>query len=231
MISRRILVFASAVLFLFVGCPLLFDTPFSPFPLLHGADLIEFATPFVIVPAYWWLFEGAGAAPPGRRQILIFVLLTTLWIIGIGVHVAGNSIQHLMGAEAGSSAYELARFFHKPLSHYVQSIALMGLSTALIYRERVQGTNVRQALRLEGVAAILYGFAFFCLNVSGKIAPLGMIYSVALVGYGMKDAAKLRARPMLAFFLMAQALYLALCIGWGSFWRGMPNFSETGFIK
>jgi hypothetical protein len=231
MISKRILAFASAVLFLFVGCPLLFDTPFPPFPLLHGADLIEFATPFVIVPAYWWLFEGAGVAPPGRRQILVFVLLTTLWVIGIGVHVAGNSIQHLMDQGTRSSAYELARFFHKPLSHYVQSIALMGLSSALIYRERVQGTSERQALRLEGLAALLYGFAFFCLNVSGKIAPLGIVYSIALVAYGIKDAARLRARPMLAFFLMAQALYLVLCIGWWIFWRGMPNFSETGFIK
>jgi len=79
--------------------------------------------------------------------------------------------------------------------------------------------------------ALLYGFAFFSLHVSGKIAPIGMIYSAGLLVYGLTQIGRLRQRPMLAFFLLAQCLNLALCIGWAIYWGGLPNFSETGFIK
>ena len=233
MISQRILTFATAVVLLFVACPVLFPAALPPFPLLQSADLIEFGAPFVIVPLYWWMFDGAGVGAPERRQVVVFILFTTLWVIGVGTHLAGNSIQHLMDqGGAGAPAYELARFYHKPLSHYVQSIGLIGLATALIHRESVQGsTGERDGLWLEGLAAVFYGFAFFCLHVSGRIAPIGIAYSLAVAVYGVVQWTRIRHRPVLAFFLMSQTLNLVLCIGWAIHWDGMPNFSETGIIK
>lgn len=226
--SRRILIFSLVFALFFTVFPVLLGTTLPFFPLVQKADLVELFSVFFIIPAYWYLFEAAGQGAPHRREVVAFILLTTLFALADGLHLAGNSIQHLMPETGESPSFRLAYFFHKPFSHYALGLALVGLSTSLIGREGRFPPGAGRALWPEAVSACLYGFSFVCFAISGKVTSLALIYSPAVVSLSFARRKSLRSRPILAFFGLAYLLSLLLCMGWGIYWRGFPNFDEVG---
>jgi hypothetical protein len=67
------LTFAVAFIVLFLAPPFLPYT-FSPYPLINWADVVDLATPLLLIPLYWLLLTASGAAMGGRVMIAFLVL-------------------------------------------------------------------------------------------------------------------------------------------------------------
>ena len=76
MITRQslILLFAIAFALLILGPPLL-GQPFPGYPLMDWADVLDIATPLVLMPLYWVLFTDAGRVYRTLSLALAFAVL------------------------------------------------------------------------------------------------------------------------------------------------------------
>lgn len=229
LLSRRILGYG--LLFtLFVIFPGFFTAPFFLNPLMEVADVIDLISSYFVLGAGWLVFRLDDRKPPtfGETSCLIVVLI--LWLDGHGIHLATNSVGHLLKDLTKTPAYSLNYFYDELLGHYLWNSGVMGLSTLLIYRQWRNPTPSPSPLRLESLAAFLYGFTFFCCLVEGHTAPLAIPYSIFVVAFAFRQRTEFRRLPVLAFFAMAHALALTLTLGWGLWWKGLPEFSQIGLI-
>lgn len=228
-ISRRILCYG--VLFtLFVIFPGFVTVPFFLNPLMETADVIDLLSSYFVLGAGWLLFRLDDRTPPTKGESACFVLILILWLDGHGIHLATNSVGHWLKEMTETPAYKLNYFYDEFLGHHLWNSGVMGLSTLLIFRQRRSPTAISSTLRLELVAALLYGFTFFCCLVEGHTAPIAIPYSVCVVALALHDRNRFRHVPVLAFFGMAHLFTLLLTSGWGLWWGGLPEFSQIGLI-
>ena len=231
-LARLTLIFAVAFA-VFVVTPAFLSGPFPPYPLMSGGDALDLLTPLVLLPLYWRLFRIASEPAPSGRQVLLFVVLAALWAEGQGMHLAANSIAHLTQDLADRPAGVLTHFYDEGLSHYLWHLGLVGLSALLIHRQwTAPSVAGRSGLGLAVAAGILHGFNFFVTIVEAATAPLGVPFAAGVVGFTLlRGRGELRRQPILAFFFVAY-LMAGLCfLGWGLYWRGLPEFSQVGIIR
>src|SRR4051812_37471304 len=96
--TGRILFLGTSYLSLFVLVPLFTAFRFWYFPLVEVADVIEFLSPLVILGSYGWLWSGLrnlGGKRPWLDTVP-FTVLVALFANGNGIHLASNSIEHLL---------------------------------------------------------------------------------------------------------------------------------------
>ena len=113
--SRLILVFSVTFTF-FLIMPTFLKAKFEAFPLMEWADVFDLLTPLVLLPLHWLLFTECCQKTPSRRENLIFVCLSGLWAMGQGMHLAANSIGHLL--TKGNDVYTLTYFYDEVLNMY-----------------------------------------------------------------------------------------------------------------
>ena len=143
MITRQslILLFALAFALLIAGLPLL-GQPFPGYPLMDWADVLDIATPLVLMPLYWLLFTDAGRVYRTLYLALAFAVLAALWAEGQGMHLSANSIGNLFGGGT-TEVHTLIHFYDEVLSHYLWHLGIIGLSILLLavpYGARVCGS-------------------------------------------------------------------------------------------
>ena len=230
-LARLTLIFAVAFA-VFVVTPAFLGGPFPLYPLMSGGDALDLLTPLVLLPFYWRLFRIAPDHAPTGWQVLLFVVLAALWAEGQGMHLVANSIGRLTQDIADRPAGALTHFYDEGLSHYMWHLGLVGLSALLIHRQWSAPFDGRSGLGLAIAAGILHGFNYFITIVEAATAPLGVPFAVGVVGFTLlKGRRELRRQPILAFFFVAY-LVASLCfLGWGLYWRGLPEFSQVGIIK
>lgn len=222
------LVFALVFLFAFVIPPF---TPFAfpPYTALRWGDVIDLATPLVMLPAYWVMLSIDRV--PGRWATFAFALAAGLWVEGHSMHLAANSIGHLL--EAGPAA-QLASFYDETLSHLAWHGAAIALSALLVLSARPWvDPGARTARAVTAAAAVVYGFAFFLIAVEGQTAALavagGSLVALLALRRGVRD---LLARPVAAMFGGGYVVMLALLATWFLYWGGrLPEFSSLGLIR
>lgn len=230
-LSLFILVFAIAFAIFFFGPPLL-SQQFGAYPLMKNGDVFDLLTPLVLIPLYWLMFRIEENKRPSLKEILAFVVLAAFWVEGQGMHLAANSIGHLLEEVKGSDVYNLTYFYDEVLSHYFWHFGIVGLSALVIFRQwRNPFTEGRAAMWLPILAGVIHGFAFFVIVVEAGTAPLGVAFAALaalfVLVWGRKN---LRFQPLLLFFLTSYLLALLLFAGWGIYWQGLPQFSELGWI-
>ena len=121
---RLILIFA--VLFtVLLMAPAFVNGPFGPYPLMTVGEVLDLLTPLILIPIYWLLLELTPEKPPSRSENLLFLVLAVLWADGHGMHLAANSIGHLLKDLAGSDVYTLTDFYDEVLSHYLWHFAVV----------------------------------------------------------------------------------------------------------
>lgn len=231
-LSRLILVFALLSTVFFLG-PALLSQQFEPYPLMRNGDLFDLLTPLVLIPFYWLLFQIRRDLNPSQREMLVFLILAALWVMGQGMHLAANSIGHLMEERTHSDAYILTHFYDEILSHYLWHVGLVGLSALLLYRQwRNPFPGSSPTTRMTAAAGLIYGAMFFGVFVEGGTAFLGIPF-MALSGlFGLAAGRKhWKTQPLLVFFLVSSLASLALFVSWAIYWGGLPQFSEVGLIK
>ena len=230
-LSKLILIFSILFLVFFMGPPFL-SMQFSPYPLMKVGDVLDLFTPLVLIPLYWSLYWLGGNRPIGLRGSLIFMVFVAFWVAGQGMHLAGNSIGHLVEDMKGTDVYHLTNFYDEVLSHYLWHFGILAFSAMLIYRQWRSPPAEGQVLPCTVIlAGIVYGFAYFGIVIEGATAPMGVPFAVLaalfILVWGRKNLEK---QPLLIFFLTAYLLAIILFLGWGIYWKGLPEFSEVGII-
>ena len=223
------LTFAVAFIVLFLAPPFLPYT-FSPYPLINWADVVDLATPLLLIPLYWLLFIASGAAMGGRVMIA-FLVLAAAFVEGHGIHLAANAIGHLLRDQAGP-ARDLTEFWDESFSHYLWHGAVLGLSgLALISSERT--SSGRAGIDPMAIAAaVIYGFALFLIGDEGGTGPMVILFAAAFLAGSWVVRERVLASPVLTMFAGGYALALVLFGIWFVYWGGrLPQFSEIGLIK
>jgi hypothetical protein len=231
-LSRLILVFSILSLVFFLG-PALLSQQFGPYPLMKTGDVFDLLTPLVLIPLYWLLFQIRRDLNPAQREIMAFLIFAVLWVMGQGMHLAANSIGHLMESMQSSDAYTLTHFYDEVLSHYLWHVGIVGLSILLLYRQwRNPFLEKATTAVLTTMAGAIYGATFFGVSVEAGTAPLGIPFVVLVSLFGLAAGRQQRkSQPLLAFFLVSSLVSLILFATWAIYWGGLPQFSEVGLIK
>lgn len=230
-LSVIILVFA--VLFAtFFMAPALFGMQFRPYPLMKIGDVLDILTPLVLLPLYWLMYRLDPKKAISLSEGIIFAVLAAFWVEGQGMHLAANSIGHLLKGMETTGIYNLTIFYDEVLSHYLWHFGVVGLSAALIYRQWRNPFAERRTMTWAVIlAGIIHGFSYFMITIEGATAPLGVTFSVLAVLfmliYGRKS---LTQQPIILFFLAAYLLAILLFAGWGIYGGGLPEFSDVGII-
>lgn len=227
-----ILVFSFLFAFFFIT-PALLDQQFVPFPLVKVGDIVDLATPLILLPLYWLLYRYAREDKPGLQASLIFVALAALWAEGHGIHLAANSIGHLLGDQKASDAYALTHFFDENLSHVLLHSGVIALSGILLLRQW-PGLVPEERLPLWSaiLAALLYGFTYFLIIVEGGTAVIGIPFALLVVVAGLIwGRTRIGRQPLTTFFVLSYGLAILLFAIWAIRWGGLPEFSEVGIIS
>jgi hypothetical protein len=232
------LIFAilSTIFFLLL---IFFRIPFPPYPLISFQDVLDLLTPLVLIPMYWILFEYTASGKSSRVERIVFMILSSVWVLGHGMHLSANSINNLAEGLAkkqqfditGTDIYKLTYFFDEYLSHYLWHIGIIGLASLLIYREWRYPVGEKIAGWATLLSGFIYGFTLFCIFLEGQTVPLGLPFTILItlltLIWGLK---KITQRPIYAFFFIACFVAILLFTGWGLYWGGFPQFSDVGLI-
>ncbi len=232
-LGAGVLALAFAVVFLVV----FLAPPFTPYSLpgtdglARWGDALDMLTPLVMLPAYWLVLAHARPSVP-RWQTLTFLVLGALWIEGQSIHLAANSIGHLL---TGGRADQLTSFYDEKLGHLMWHGAALALSAMLVFVGlRAWPASPRRGAQLLGVlAGIVYGFGFFLIAVEGTtsiLAAAGAAVVTAIAWHRGRRA--LLERPLAAVFGVGYPVLLVLLAVWFAYWGGsLPEFSSLGLIK
>lgn len=230
-LARLILVFSVAFAVFFMGPPVL-GGQFGPYPLMKVGDVFDLLAPLVLIPLYWLLYQVGQEKKPSLGEGVAFMVLAALWVQGQGMHLAANSIGHLLEEMVGSDAAILTSFYDEVLSHYMWHLGIVGLSALLLIRQwKNPFAGERVSLGLLLLAGIIHGLTFFVIVVEGGTALLGIPFAIGVIVVGLvwgRD--KLREQPLLLFFLVSYVVAMLFFVGWGLYWGGLPEFSALGLI-
>jgi hypothetical protein len=230
-LSRLILVFSVAFAVFFMVPPFL-SAQFGPYPLMKVADVFDLLTPLILIPLYWLLYQVGQEQRPSPGEGVAFVVLAALWVLGHGMHLAANSIGHLLEEVTSSDAYALTYFYDETLGHILWHAGVMGLSALLLVRQwQNPFSDHRASLGLLLPAGIIHGLTFFVIVVEGATGPLAIPFAlVVILAALIWGRGKLRQQPLLLFFLVSYVVAMLLMAGWGLYWGGLPEFSALGLI-
>jgi hypothetical protein len=212
--TSSLLVFAAAFTFFFIT-PAFLSASFPLYPLMKNGDALDLLTPLVLIPLYWTLFNGASSTPVNRREMLAFLVLAALWVLGQGMHLVGNSIGHQLDALKDTPAYTLTYFYDEQLSHVLWHLGIFGLSGLIMFRSG-RAPFMQPAGRAGLIAAvILYGFTFASLTLEGQTWPIGLPFAAMAGGISIllrrRDISR---RPALSFFASAYLLAVVMMLAW-----------------
>ena len=177
-LSILILIFAVA-LAIFIIAPGQLNKPFTPYPQLKIADVLDLFTPLVLTPLYFLLLYFGAGQFPSLKSMIVFFVFAALWVEGQSMHLAANSIGHWLSDISGDQIYEVTYFYDEVLSHYIWHLGVVTLSAQLIYRSwKYSFTDRSSRLIVESIAGILYGFTIFIIGIEGGTVPLLFPFSV-----------------------------------------------------
>jgi hypothetical protein len=222
-----------AVLFaIFILVPPFLGTPFGLYPLMKNADVFDLFTPLVLIPIYWLLFDLNVESRASRREMLVFLVIAALWVLGQGMHLAANSIGHLVSEPETSDLYRLTYFYDERLSHLLWHAGMLAMMGLLLYRQW------RHPLAAEGrgsalgiTAGIIYGFTLFLAEIEGVTVAIGFPVAVLVLAFGLLRGRKeFHHQPLLLFFFVACVVLVVFFTGWGIYWGGWPEPSQVGLL-
>lgn len=229
----RLTLLFSILFAFFLTAPALLSRQFGPYSLMKNGDVLDLLTPLILIPIYWLLFELSPETRPDRREIIVFLALAALWAMGHGMHLAANSIGHLLEGMEDSDVYTLTFFYDEELSHYLWHLGIVGLSVLLLFRQwRHPFANRNGGHALGILAGIIYGLTFFLVIVEGGTAVLGIIFAVLVTVFVLvRGQQELKHQPLLLFFFVSCLVTLLVIGGWAVYWGGLPEFSEVGIVN
>jgi hypothetical protein len=239
--SRITLIFAIAFALVLLGPPEVGHAQFGPNPDLKWQDILDIATPVVMLPAYWMLVRQPRWAPDfDQVELLLFLGLAAVWAEAQGMHLAANSIDNLVGQQ-GLPAPPIIHLFDEIVSHYLWLAAIVGLAGLAYVRQwrhplqadREADVPPRRAdLVVVAVAGLIYGLTFFIIVIEGQTGALGIPAAVVLILLPLLlSRRRLLWEPVSAFVLTGHLCAIVLFAAWWVYWGGrLPQFTEVGLF-
>jgi hypothetical protein len=225
------LIFSIALAIFVLGPPLL-DYEFAPYPSMDVADILDLFTPLVILPLYWLLFYSNGNNPPRIKPSIVFMFFAGFWVLGQGMHLAANSIGHLIENMSGTDIYKLTYFYDETLGHYLWHFGVIGLSAVLIIQDRKKTFSPVNGVRWSNIlGGIIYGFVFFAMINEGTTVPMGLPFSVLAIVFILISMRGRIKQSLSLFFLTGYSFASLLFAVWGIWHMGFPGFFDVGIIK
>lgn len=232
MITNPSLIFLFAVSFtVFIVLPAFLGQPLPQYPLIHFADVFDILTPLALIPLYWLLFTDAGRVPRTLTLAIMFLVLSTIWVEGQGMHLSANSIGNLLGS-GSRDIHTIVHFYDEVLSHYLWHAGIIGLSMLLtVVPPEPTAHAAPIGWRIVLPSAVLYGITFFLAINEGGTVPLGFPIAILLpIALMALKRRQLRSHNLVAFFFVGYVVAALFFLGWFAYWGGFPEFSEVGII-
>jgi hypothetical protein len=223
-----------AILFaVFLIGPSLLVGQLGVYPLIKVGDIFDIFTPLILIPLYWLLFQLGAEKTPGLKASLIFMMFAAIWVEGQGMHLAANSIGHLLKGMENSHAYNLTSFYDEVLSHFLWHFGILGLASLVIFRQwRNPFKESQYPSWLIVLSGIIHGITLFIIVIEARTTPLGITFTTLVTLFALIwGRINFNRRPILLFFFVACVVATVLFIGWGIYWQGLPEFSEVGIIN
>ncbi len=208
-----------------------FNAPFSLYPLIETADVIRLISPFLVLFAFYNVLH-LSQVRPATHALRWFIFLAILYATAHGIHLASNSIGHLLDDFRATDIYTLTYFYDEQLSHVMWATSFAGLSILPAYLES-ESTRVNKIdLIWKCVAIILFGFMYFCNLVESQTAFICVPFAALFVIWAsFRVGSRWHEYHVTTFFLLSYSLSLLLTLVWFLIWRGLPEFSQVGFIS
>jgi hypothetical protein len=182
-------------------------------------DWIDLATPFAVVGAATLVLIGLDA---WGVALGVAVAAGIAYVDGHGLHLAANSIR---AEEPTGEVERVAYFWDERFSHWEWHVGLIGLLVAFCLAEPWARPPVRASSLQSALVAALLGFTLFTSTVEGRtwwlLPPAAAVLGVWALA---------RPRPVLRACAGALGLACILLAGWAAWHRGVPEFSDLGWI-
>ena len=194
---------------------------FHHVPAVGGGlgDWIDLATPFAVAGAAALVLLGLGAWGAG---LWVAVAAGIAYVDGHGLHLAANSIR---AEEPAGDVERVAYFWDERFSHWEWHLGLLGLLVAFCLAEPWARPPVRGSFAQAALVAALLGFTLFTSTVEGQtwwlLPPAASVLALWALW---------RPRPVLDACAGALVLACILLAGWAAWHRGVPEFSDLGWI-
>lgn len=182
-------------------------------------DWIDLATPFVVVGAAAAVLVSFGARGPALG---LAVAAAVAYVGGHGLHLSANSIR---AEEPTGDVERVAYFWDERFSHWEWHVGLLGLVLAFCLAEPWARPAERSTALQEALVTVLLGVTLFTSTVEGQTWWL-LPPAAAFLGVW----AFVTPRPPLRACAGAVVLAALLLAGWAAWHRGVPEFSDLGWI-
>jgi len=233
--SRLTLTFASLFLVFFILLVFL-RFPLPLYHLLSWQDALDLLTPLVLIPIYWRMLRSVTRDLASPNADTAFMILSALWVLGQGMHLAANSVNNLIAALAktgalditGTDIFTLVYFLDENLSHSLWHLGVLGLAALLIYEAWHPAASDRTDWAYVMPAAFLHGITLFLIIDEGNTVWIGLPFTLAVTLTVLaRGTRKLSQQPVLAFFFTSCLIALLVFLGWGIHFRGFPPVMDV----
>ena len=217
----------------FLAIPAFLHGSFPLERLMEWGDVIDLATPLVVLGLLWWLIRTTVGPLSGRLTVL-FALLALLWTEGHAMHLAANSIGHHVASGAGGPLPAVIDLYDERLSHYIWYFAALSVPLFLLYAlGRARAPAHGRADLGVVLAALIYGVALALTSIEAAVIPLALALLLGTLLYAASARGFRRAAartPLFAFSVTAVVAALAVIAVWGAYYGGWPELSDVGLI-
>jgi hypothetical protein len=193
-----------------------------PLPSIAGAagDWIDLVTPLAVVAATA-LALAAVRAPP--QALALAVVSGVLYVHWHGIHLAANSIGN---EEVRGRAADVTHFWDEVFGHIEWHLGWIGLLAAVALGDSLPRGPDGDTRRWQFVvAAVLLGLTLFTSSVEGGTWWLVLTTTAVFVIWAVR-----RPRPIVVTCAAAFSIASTLIAVWAIWHRGMPQFSEVGWL-
>jgi hypothetical protein len=238
------LLFLLGVAFFFFQVIPSFLPEYFRIPLTWG-DMLDFLTPFVIIPVFCLIFVRVSrmdVSPHNPFRLrgglgkFLLVFGSLLYINGHGMHLSSNSVARLLQGSEGSELFRAVYLFDEIISHllwhggtFVISVGLIILAWGIPMKILSRGNLV-----LIIIGACFYGLSFAVNGIEGQTVILnfpaaGIGFFASLFLY-LRQKEKEEQNALMIFFAAAYFMSIIIFAYWGIIRSGFPQFSELGWI-
>lgn len=190
-----------------------------PAPAGRFGDWIDLVTPFAV------LATAAAVLGLLRPPPWVWAVALTAGIAytdGHGIHLAANSIR---SEGLTGSAEDTAYFWDERFGHIEWHVGLIVLLVAFALAERFGRGTARSSPFAAALVAVMLGFTLFTGTVEGQDWWLVPPVAAAFAAWAL-----VRRSPVLEACAGGFAVAALLMAVWAIWHRGMPEFSDLGWI-
>ena len=228
------LLVAFAILYVaFISTPALADAPFPARRDLRWGEIVDLATPAVILSLVWLIVY--GAAHVSGRVLVALVVISIFWAQGQGMHLAANAINHQMDERTAPALAGVTEFLDETLSHYIWHVGILAIPAlflALAWRRSNRTTASWRAVAMTagGVWGAMMGLDVIESVVVPLALPVFVLLAAGAVIGLIRAAPRPSPHPVYDFAAAGCIVAVLILIGWGGYHGGWPELSDVGLI-